>query len=139
MNRKADIGITALCLMLGMGCASSSKSQRAGAPVYVADKVVGRSEFLSKSPDWVSETVSVKENGDHYDIIGVAEVLATAASRLHFTCPMPRARRNLAAKIETNLTRVVQTTESGFSMDDQQLLSLIKEVSQVSLQRPGYR
>lgn len=114
-------------LVLIIGCASGPKTTE-----FQPDKVVGRSDGLSARPDWVTETVSVVESGDKLNIIGVVEVPGDSRPQAAFKGSDLAAKGHLAEKIEQQLTKIVQHSESGFSMEDQSLQSLIKQVSNVS-------
>ena len=121
--------LTALAFPLLLASCASDKKNAAN---YAADKVVARSDGLEKRPDWVSETVNVKENGENFLIIGVAEVPADSRVQAAYKMSDASSRGNLANKVETQVTKIVESSESGLSMEDQSLKSLIREVSQTS-------
>lgn len=133
MLTRLALALTLTALLAG--CASSPKSdapESIETPEYAPDKVIGRSDELSKRPDWVSETVSVQKDGSKIRIIGASEVPADSRVQAAFKLSDAATRGNLAGKIETNVIKIVEAHETGLGMDDQQLRALVREVSQAS-------
>jgi hypothetical protein len=117
---------------MAVGCASTPE-KKASDMQYEADRVIGRSDNRSDRPSWATETVSVKSDGSKIQFIGIAEVPADSRTQAAFKMSDSNARGAVAAKVETNITRLVENSESGLNMEDQSLKSLVHELSQVSL------
>lgn len=111
------------------GCASAPK----GNTVVEADQVLGRSDERKERPDWVTETVSVREKGSKIQFYGVVEVPGDSRAQAAFKMSDAAARGQVANKVETNVLKLVESSESGLKMEDQSLKLLIHEMSQVSL------
>lgn len=114
-------------MVLGSGCSSSSNTTQ-----FAGDRVVGRMDDLAKKPEWASESSTVKEKGENLWIVGIAEVPPDSRVQAAFKMSDASARGFLANKIETQVTKLVESSESGLSMADQSLKSLIQEVSQAA-------
>ncbi len=117
--------LLALALPLQWACSSKPTTTE-----YAADKVVARSDNKSERPSWASETKFLYEDGGSWVIVGVSEVPGDSRVQAAFKMSDSSARGNLAQKIETAVLKVVENSESGLSMEDQNLKSLIREVSQ---------
>ena len=127
LNSFCVTSFVALTLQL-TACSSGPKPSE-----YAADRVVGRSDELTSRPKWVSETMSVSDQGDNTNFIGMSETPGDSRVQAAFKMSDAAARGHLANKIETNVTKIVQSSETGLSMDEQQLRSLIQEISQTTL------
>jgi hypothetical protein len=125
MNRTKILAMGLLFPVLFSGCASTTVE-------YPADRVVGRSDNLTSRPDWVSETLSVIDKGEELQVIGLVEVPGDSRAPAAFKASDAAARGHLANRVETQVTKIVESSESGFSMEDQQLQSLIREISRVN-------
>lgn len=113
-------------------CGSSNVKENADM-VYEEDKVLGRSDGLSARPEWASETISVKEDGENLQFIGLVEVPGDSRATAAFKMSDASARGGIATKIETTVTKMVETSDTGLKMDDQTLKSLIHEMSLITL------
>ena len=133
-NKMLLVQLCALSIF-GLGCSSAPVTQSK----FKEDQVIGRSDGRSSRPDWVTETVSVRQNGSKIQFIGVAEVPADSRTQAAFKMSDSAARGNIANKVETNITKIVENAESGMNMEDQSLKSLIHEMSQVSLSNVDVR
>jgi hypothetical protein len=126
--------LSALVLAAFVGCASGNSNSSADSGVtYEADKVLGRSDSLSARPDWVKETVTVQEKGDKVQFVGLVEVPGDSRATAAFKMSDAAARAAIAGKIETTVVNSVQTGDAGLNIEDQNLKTLIHEISQVSL------
>jgi hypothetical protein len=117
-----------ILLVLVSGCASAPKTNS-----YRPDQVVGRMDELGSRPEWATESINVITQGEKIRFIGVAEVPADSRIQAAFKMSDSSARGVVANKVETSVTKIVENSEAGLSMEDQSLKSLIKEVSRVSL------
>lgn len=117
-----------LLLVLVSGCASAPP-----ATTYRPDRVVGRMDEVGSRPEWATESVNVITQGEKIRFIGVAEVPGDSRIQAAFKMSDSSARGVVANKVETSVTKIVENSEAGLSMEDQNLRSLIKEVSRVSL------
>ncbi len=123
---KRLLGIAATTGFLLAGCTSAPSRPVEG------ERVLSRMDGLEKRPDWVTESVSVKEKDERVLFIGVAEVPSDSRVQAAFKASDLAAKGFLANKIETQLTKVVESSDAGLRMDDQSLKSLITEVSRAS-------
>ncbi|MGZ3690760.1 MAG: hypothetical protein ACXVAX_04615 [Pseudobdellovibrio sp.] len=130
MKNKILIAMLFIGSIYQIGCSSADKPTQTQ---YQEDRVLGRSDSRTSRPDWVTETVSVRQNGSKVQFIGVAEVPADSRVQAAFKMSDSAARGNVANKVETNITKIVENSETGMNMEDQSLKSLIHEMSQVSL------
>jgi len=106
-------------------CSSTQKTTE-----FAQDRVVGRMDDLEKRPSWASESQTVRERDDNYLIVGIGEVPGDSRVQAAFKVSDANARGHLANKLELQITKIVEASESGFSMEDQKLQSLIRELSQ---------
>jgi hypothetical protein len=122
-----------LSSLLILGSCGSSKVVENQDIVYEEDKVLGRSDGMAQRPEWASETVSTKEEGDSVQFIGLVEVPGDSRPTAAFKMSDANAKGGVASKIETNVLKMVETSDSGLNVEDQSLKSLIHEMSQISL------
>lgn len=116
-----------------LGSCGSSKVAENKDMIYEEDKVLGRSDGLTQRPEWASESVNIKEDGENVQFIGLVEVPGDSRPTAAFKMSDANARGGVASKIETNILKVVETSDSGLSINDQSLKSLVHEMSQISL------
>ena len=128
MKRTKFSLLLVVSLFILQACSSAPKKNE-----YVEDKVIGRIDNKSERAEWATESVSVREKGDNVEFIGAAEVPGDSRVQAAFKLSDANARGNIAGKIETNITKIVQASETGLSMESQQLNSMITEISQTSL------
>jgi hypothetical protein len=126
---KLLISFAALAFLFGC----SSATVRGDKVEYAPDKVLGRSDDRTSRPDWVKETVNITEHGDKVQFVGSVEVPGDSRATAAFKMSDAAARAAIAKKIETVVTSSVETGDTGLSMEDQTLKTMIKEVAQVSL------
>lgn len=108
---------------------SSCSSSKHATTEYEPDKIVMRSDGKTERPSWALETKTVIDDANSFIIIGVAEVPGDSRTNAALKLSDSAARGNLAQKLETSVTKIVENTETGLSMADQGLKSLIREVS----------
>lgn len=128
MHKSASRMLVLGTLLLLSGCASGPTKTE-----FAHDRVVGRSDGLEKRPSWVKDTKSVWEEQGALLVLGVSEVPGDSRTQAAFMASDAAARGHLANKIEIQLTKIVESSNSGFNIEDQSLKSLIREVSQVRL------
>ncbi len=119
-------------LFLATSCGSGKVKENADM-IYEEDKILGRSDGLSSRPEWASETISVKEDGENLQFIGLVEVPGDSRPTAAFKMSDANARGGIATKIETTVLKMVETSDTGLKMEDQTLKSLIHEMSQITL------
>lgn len=126
-NRLGWITVLALIPFFS-GCSSAPTTTE-----FKPDRVVGRMDELDSRPNWVTESTSVQEKDGKLHFIGVSEVPGDSRVQAAFKMSDASARGYVANKIETSVLKVVESSDTGLSMEDQSLQSLIQEVSKTSL------
>ncbi len=126
-NRLGLITVLALIPFFS-GCSSAPTNTE-----YKPDRVVGRMDELDSRPNWVTESTSVQEKDGKLQFIGVSEVPGDSRVQAAFKMSDASARGYVVNKIETSVLKVVESSDTGLSMEDQSLQSLIQEVSKSSL------
>ena len=124
--------VLGLILILSNSCGSVKKNESSDV-TFEADKILGRSDGATERPSWAKETITSKEADGNVQFIGFVEVPGDSRTSAAFKMSDAHAKGNIASKIETSLIKVVETTDSGLSMNEQGLKSLIQEMSRVSL------
>lgn len=123
--QKINVLILWAMIGLAIGCATKPTTTE-----YAADKVVARSDNRSDRPSWASETKSVIDESTSWIIIGTSEVPGDSRIQASFKLSDSTARGNLAQKLETSVTKIVENVETGLAMEDQGLKALVREISQ---------
>lgn len=127
---KAVFVLTTLLVLSSCGTSAPKQADTLG---YEEDRVLGRSDGLSSRPDWARETVSVREQSGKVQFIGLAEVPGDSRATAAFKMSDAAARGGIAGKLETSVTKLVESSDTGLNLEDQQLKTLIREVSNVKL------
>lgn len=126
-NLKNYVGYIIIAIFLA-NCTSAPKNTE-----YESDKVIARMDDASARPSWAKESKVIFNEDNHWIILGVVEVPGDSRIQAAFKMSDANARGNIAQKIETSILKIVETSDSGLSMEDQTLKSLIREISQTSL------
>ena len=119
--------------LVTLGACSTGKQLGSQDVEYEEDRVLGRSDGLSSRPDWARETISVFEKDGKVQFIGLSEVPGDSRSIAAFKLSDAAARGGVATKLETSVFKLVESSDTGLGLNEQQLKSLIREVSSVNL------